>query len=185
MRRKNGMAEEESEVAEEATAAKGGKGKIIVLIVAVLVLIAGSVGLTLFFLGFFDPPPPTEEELAAAAAEAGVEAPKGKISAMYFPIQPPFVVNFQSRGRQRFLQTDVTIMTRDPEVFATIQKHLPLIKNRLVMILGGGAYQELQTNEGKELMRQQAMQGVQAVITEETGKEDGVEQVLFTNFVMQ
>ncbi|WP_268904928.1 flagellar basal body-associated FliL family protein [Dasania phycosphaerae] len=175
------MAEEDNEVAEEETTAKSGKGKLIAIIAVVLLLIGGSVGATLFFLGFFDPPPPTEEELAAAAEAA----PKGKPDAMYFPIKPPFVVNFQSRGRQRFLQTDVTIMTRDPEVFAIIQKHLPLIKNRLVMILGGGVYQELQTNEGKELMRQQVMQGVQAVITEESGKEDGVEQVLFTNFVMQ
>ena len=177
------MADEDDDNETEGTeeAAKGGKGKLILLIGIALLLIGGSVGGTLFFLGFFDPPPPTEEEIAAAEqAQAEV-----KPAAMYFPIKPPFVVNFQSRGRQRFLQTDVTIMTRDGEVFSAIQKHLPLIKNRLVMILGGGVYQELQTNEGKELMRQQAHQGVQAVITQETGREDGVEQILFTNFVMQ
>ncbi|MGK0440694.1 MAG: flagellar FliL protein [Pseudohongiellaceae bacterium] len=177
------MADKDDTNDEESTEStpKGGKGKLIIIIVVALVLVGGSVGGTLFFLGFFDPPPPTEEELAETEAEEVM----AKSPAMYFPIKPPFVVNFQSRGRQRFLQTDVTVMTRDGEVFAVIQKHLPLIKNRLVMILGGGVYQELQTNEGKELMRQQAHLGVQAVITEETGKEDGVEQILFTNFVMQ
>ena len=173
------MADEDDNVENEEEGSKGGKGKLIILIVLAVLLIGGSVGGTLYFTGFFDPPPPTEEELAAAAQEPA------KPAAMYFPIKPAFVVNFQSRGRQRFLQTDVTVMTRDPEVFSAIQKHLPLIKNRLVMILGGGVYQELQTNEGKELMRQKAHQGVQAIITEELGKEDGVEQILFTNFVMQ
>ena len=173
------MADEDDNIDNEEAKPKGGKGKLIILIVLAVLLIGGSVGGTLYFTGFFDPPPPTEEELAAQ------EQKEVKPAAMYFPIKPAFVVNFQSRGRQRFLQTDVTIMTRDPAVFAAIQKHLPLIKYRLVMILGGGVYQELQTNEGKELMRQQAHQGVQAIITEELGKEDGVEQVLFTNFVMQ
>ena len=175
------MAEENEEGTETTEAeSKGGKGKLIIFIVIALLLVGGSVGGTLFFLGFFDPPPPTEEELALA------EEVKGKaMAAMYFPIKPPFVVNFQSRGRQRFLQTDITVMTRDPEVFAAIQGNLPLIKNRLVMTLGGGVYQELQTNEGKELMRQQVHLGVQAVIKDETGKEEGVEQILFTNFVMQ
>lgn len=172
------MAEENDENTEAEAPSKSGKGKLILLIVLGLVLVGGSVGGTLYFLGFFDPPPPTEEEIA-------VEEAKGKPSAMYFPIKPPFVVNFQSRGRQRFLQTDVTIMTRDPEIFAAVQGHLPLIKNRLVMILGGGVYQDLQTHEGKELMRQQVHKGVQAVILDETGKEEGVEQILFTNFVMQ
>lgn len=174
------MAEESEEASETegSEAKKGGKGKLIIFILVGLILVAGSVGGTLFFLGFFDPPPPTEEELAAEEAEA-------RPAAMYFPVKPPFVVNFQSRGRQRFLQTDVTIMTRDPEIFAAIQANLPLIKNRLVMILGGGVYQELQTHEGKELMRQQALEGIQTVMQEEIGREDGVEQVLFTNFVMQ
>jgi len=174
------MAEEDENNENTEEKPKGGKGKLIMLVVVALLLIGGSVGGTLFFLGFFDPPPPTEEELAAQE-----EAAQAKPAAMYFPIKPAFVVNFQSRGRQRFLQTDVTVLTREPEVFAAIQQHPPLIKNRLVMILGGGIYQELQTNEGKELMRQQAHQGVQAIITEETGNEDGVEQILFTNFVMQ
>jgi flagellar FliL protein len=174
------MADEDDNNEPAEVETKSGKSKLLLFVAIALLLTGGSVGGTLFFLGFFDPPEATVEELAEQESSEAKEQP-----AMYFPIKPPFVVNFQSRGRQRFLQTDVTVMTRDAEVFSAIQKHLPSVKNRLVMILGGGVYQELQTNEGRELMRQQAHRGVQAVITEEIGKDDGVEQILFTNFVMQ
>jgi flagellar FliL protein len=155
-------------------------GMIIMLVAGVLLLIGISVGATMYFVGFFDPPSPSEEELAAAE-----QAEPAKMPAMYFPIKPSFIVNFQSRGRQRYLQTDVTVMTRDQLIFNAVQSHLPLIKNRLVMVLSGEAYADLQTHEGRELLRQKAMQAVQDIIKQETGREDGVEQILFTNFVMQ
>ena len=160
----------------------GGKKKLIILIVVALLVVGACVGGTLFMLGVFDSPEP--EEIVAeeeVSEEPVIEKPK---PAMYFPIKPAFVVNFQSRGRQRFLQTDITLLTRDPDVFTAFQTHLPLLKNRLVMLLGGSVYEELQTEEGRELMRQRALESVQQVMQEEIGKAD-VEQILFTNFVMQ
>ena len=179
------MAEEDEKTkeAEDEQAGSKGKGKIIVIALVVVLLIGASVGATMFFLGAFDPPPPTPEELAALE-EAGPAGPTKK-PAMYYPVKPTFVINFQSRGRQRFLQTDITIMTRDQEIFSAVQNHLPLIKNRLVMLLGGELYQDLQTDEGRELLRQKSMESVQQILKDEIGREDGVEQVLFTNFVMQ
>ena len=174
------MADENEESTESEESKGGGKGKIIALVAVVLLLIGASVGGTMYFLGFFDPPPPTEEELAAME-----EAGPTKLPAMYFPVKPTFIVNFQSRGRQRYLQTDVTVMTRDQEIFNAVQSHLPLIKNRLVMVLGGEIYEELQTDEGRELLRQKSMEAVQQILKDEIGREDGVEQILFTNFVMQ
>lgn len=179
------MADEESTDVDESgseTAAAGGKKKLIIFVLLTLVLVGISVGGTLYFLGFFDPPAPEPGTEEAAAQETAEAAPQ---PAMYFPIKPAFVVNFQSRGRQRFLQTDVTVMTRDQRVFTALQSNLPLVKNRLVMILSGELYEELQTDEGKELLRQKAHEGLQQIILEEIGAEDGVEQVLFTNFVMQ
>lgn len=174
------MAEENDEAKASEETKGGGKGKIIVLAVVVLLLIGGSVGATMYFLGFFDPPPPTEEEQAALD-----NAEPAKLPAMYFPVKPTFIINFQSRGRQRFLQTDVTVMTRDQEIFSAVQNHLPLIKNRLVMLFGGEVYEELQTDEGRELLRLKTMESVQQILKDEIGREDGVEQILFTNFVMQ
>ena len=180
------MADEdnENENAEGEEKAGGGKGKLIILIVAGLLVLGICVGGTLFALGFFDS---SEEELAEGeegAAEVAEEVIDKPSPAMYFPIKPVFVVNFPSRGRQRYLQVDVTVLTRDQEVFTALQTHLPLIKNNLNMLFSGEIYEELQTDEGKELLRQKASEALQDVMTQELGKP-GVEEVLFTNFVMQ
>lgn len=165
--------------------ASGKKKLIIIILIGVLVLAASVVG-TLWMLGVFDSDEEevvegeaTEEMAAEEQAAASKPSP-----AMYFPIKPAFVVNFSSRGRQRYLQADVTIMTRDPDVFTALQTHLPLVKNRLVMLFSGQVYEELQTDEGKELLRQQSQEALQELLQQELGKGE-VEEVLFTNFVMQ
>ncbi len=185
------MADDNDQDNDEQQAAGGalaGKKKLILLVVAGLLVVAASIGGTLWLLGVFDgdgePAPETaagEQPAEQAAGEPAGDKPR---PAMYFPIKPAFVVNFPSKGRQRYMQVDVTVMTRDPDVFNALQQHLPLIKNRLVMLMSGEVYEELQTHEGKELLRQKATEALQEVMQEELGKP-GVEQVLFTNFVMQ
>lgn len=183
------MAEEDNEEQKDEEASSkpsvlAGKKKLILIVVAALLVIGSSIGGTLYLLGFFASDEIAEEgdeQETVAAATAEVEKPK---AAMYFPIKPAFVVNFPSRGRQRFLQVDMTVMTRDMEVLNAMQTHSPLIKNQLVMLLGGESYDELQTEEGKELLRQKSLEALQAIMQQEVGK-DGVEQVLFTSFVMQ
>jgi flagellar FliL protein len=175
---------------EEASEAKKkidpGKIKLIALIVVVLLLIGSSIGGTLYLLGVFDGGDEVAEvvEGDASDGEEG-QAEPAKASAMYFPIKPAFVVNFSSRGRQRFLQTEITVLTRQDTVFDALQLHLPLVKNQLVMLFSGEVYEDLQTDEGRELLRQKALEVLQGTITQETGIENGVEEVLFTNFVMQ
>jgi flagellar FliL protein len=159
----------------------GGKKKLILLIVAGLLVIAGAVGGTLFMLGFFESDGEEDTAESEMTEEAAIDKPS---AAIYFPIKPAFVVNFQSRGRQRYLQTEVILMTRDPSMFTALQTHLPLIKNRLVMLLGGQVYEELQTNEGKELLRQQALDAVNDIMMQEVGSAN-IEQALFSDFVMQ
>ena len=178
--------DQENEQGEEGQKEKkplSGKVKLIIWIVVGLLVIGGSVGGTLYLLGFFDGGGSAETE--AAEEEMAAEVVDNKPApAMYFPIKPAFIVNFPSRGRQRYLQVDVTVLTRDMEVFNAMQTHSPLIKNRLVMLFGGEVYDELQTDEGKELLRQKARDALQEIMQQEIGKP-GVEEVLFTNFVMQ
>lgn len=61
---------------------------------------------------------------------------------------------------------------------------MPLVKNRLIMLFEGGVYDELQTNEGKESLRQNALEVLQEIIKQEVGVYE-VEEILFTNSVMQ
>lgn len=159
--------------------AKGASKKRLILLALLMVMIIGaSVGGTLLAIKLLSPP--VADELPT---DAPVVEPPPK-PAIYYPIKPPIVVNFSVRGRQRYLQAELTVMTRENDVIGAIELHMPMIRHALVLLIGGQAYAEVQTAEGKELLRQQCLQEIQRLLEAEIGKP-GIEQVLFTNFVMQ
>ncbi len=174
------MAEDEEGVEESG----GGKKKLIIMIVVGLVLVGLSVGGTLFALKMMG----GDEDIATGGDAAGEAdaAPVEEVRkpAIYFPLKPTIIVNFNARGRQRFLQAEVSLMVRDEDVVAAIEEHSTMLQHGLLMLFSGQDYSELQTAEGKELLRQMALEEVQRMLEQEIGKP-GVEQVLFTNLVMQ
>lgn len=157
--------------------AKGKRKKLLIIIVSVVVLLGFSVGMTLTVLNMF-----SEKEKPAEGEE--VAATVDKKPAIYYALKPAFVVNFQYKTRTRYLQADLTLLIRDPEISLALDTHMPLIRNNLVLLLSNQDFELLQTPEGKESLREQALVKVQEVLQEEVGKP-GVEQVLFTSFVMQ
>lgn len=177
--------ENEQEQASKPKKPMNPKVKLIIIVVIGLLVVVGSIFGTLVALGVFEGGDDMSVSEMPEQTASPDQAPQPTVRpAMYFPIKPAFVVNFPSRGKQRYLQVDITVMTRDPDIFTAMQTHMPLVKNRLVMMLSGQVYEELQTDEGKELLRQKAMQALDEVMQQELGKQ-GVEEILFTNFVMQ
>lgn len=176
------MAEDDNEQQDQEKPAGGlGNKKKLLLLIGLAVIVAGlSVGGTLAVLSLIggDEPEQIEEEVVEE------EAPVVERAAIYYPLKPPIVVTYEVRGRQRYAQADITLLTRDEQVVATIETHMPMIRDALVMIIGGKIFEEVQTAEGKELLRQECLQELQRLIEKEIGTP-GIEQVLFTNFVMQ
>jgi flagellar FliL protein len=162
-----------------ADAKPAGKMKLIVLIAVVVLLAVGlSVGGTWFFLHKSD---------GAADAEAHAEAEPAvplKQAAIYEELVPAFVVNFKHQGRARYMQVSVALMARDQVALDALKVHMPVLRNRLVMLFSGQDFAALMTPVGKEMLRQQATASVQELAEKETGKPT-VEQVLFTNIVLQ
>ena len=116
---------------------------------------------------------------ADGADKSGKPAP-----ANYVSLDPPFVVNFEGNSAARFLQINVEVMSRKPEYAEHIKKHMPVIRNNLVMLFGSQTYDKVNTLKGKEDLRQKALTEVQKILEEETG-DSGVEALYFTSFVMQ
>ena len=109
---------------------------------------------------------------------------------------PNFTINFTVNGRQRYLQAAITLLYRDPALESLLTLHMPAIRNGLVMLLSSKNFDELQTPEGKEQLKLDALVVIQNLLKKEqdalvaSGTTEGlpagnVEQVLFTNFVMQ
>jgi flagellar FliL protein len=167
-----------SQTGEDQARFAGNKKKQMLLVAVILGVMVLSVGATLAALKFLRPSPAT---LESAAQEQATPPP---VPAIYYPLQPPIVVNFAVKGRQRYLQAELTLMTRDGSVISTIELHQSMIRNALILLIGGHSFEDLQTAEGKELLRQSCLQEIQRLLQEEIGRP-GIEQVLFTDFVMQ
>lgn len=180
------MADDDNENVEENEGG-GGKKKVILLAIIGVVLIAISIGGTFFVMKMLAPEPETaavELDADGNPIAAEEEQEETKKPAIYYPLKPPIIVSFNARGRQRFMQTEVSLMTRDDDVVDAIEIHMPMIRNSLVLKFGGQDYEELQTEEGRELLRQESLKELQDIMQLELGKP-GIEKLLFTNLVMQ
>ncbi len=161
---------------ESSEDAGGGKLKKFVMI-GVIALLAVGAG------GYFFMSSDGTTKVSQSDDDSGDEG-EAMDTAYYFTLNPPFVVNFVGKGRAQFLQVNIDGMTRDPSVKEDITLHLPHIRNNVVMILSGKNYDELITMEGKESLRQELLAEIKKILRKETGK-DAIEDIYFTNFVMQ
>ncbi|WP_263139293.1 flagellar basal body-associated protein FliL [Pseudomonas sp. RIT-PI-AD] len=165
---------------EEKPAGKSKLKLIIMIVVALLLVVSLSVGGTWFFV--------SKSNKAAEAnkdeAKSAEGAPAGKQVALYEPMAPAFVVNFNQNGRQRYMQVSLSLMGRDKGEMDALKVHMPQLRNEMVMLFSSQDFDNLASPVGKEMLRQQATAKVQELAKKETGKLT-VEQVLFTNFVLQ
>ena len=135
-----------------------------------------------------------EEGDEEAAAEAPVPKKKGKGKAakdekkdpaIYTKLDPPFVVNFEAKGIMRFLQIQVEVMSRDKETVEMLKQHDPLIRNNLLMLFSNQNFDKINSLEGREALRAEALKSIGEAIKSEGGKPKKIEQLYFTSFVMQ
>jgi flagellar FliL protein len=106
-------------------------------------------------------------------------------TAVYLDFEQPFIVNFQDEQQQlRYLQVGVSVMAHDPTMAETVKRHMPVIRNNLVMLFSSQTRDSASTREGKERIRNDAQTEVQKILTDRTGKPV-VEALYFTSFVMQ
>jgi flagellar FliL protein len=165
---------------EAAPGQEGGappkKGKLGIILTILLLLLGGG-GAAAYFLVFAKPDPKAAAEAAAKAAE--------KAPALYVALDPPFVVNFEAEQLVRFLQVTVQVMSRDPATIDLIKTNDPVVRNDLLLLLGNQNYTTISSREGKEKLRQQALEVVRKVVTNAGGKASKVEAIYFTSFVMQ
>jgi flagellar FliL protein len=156
----------------EGAPRKKGKGKLLA-IVAVLVLAAGGAG------GFF-----LMKGGHGKAGEADAAAAAKAKPAVYMPLEPAFVVNFQDDAALRFLQIGVTVMSHDPEAMVAAKEADPEIRNALLMLFSAQDVKSLSDVKGKQKLQTAALAEIQRVMKEKIGRP-GIDSVLFTSFIMQ
>jgi flagellar protein FliL len=178
----------------------GGKGKLIVILVVVMLLTTSIVIGVLYFMGGFGGSSSHAGKDKADKHEVKEAEPKELVvkPAFYLDLQPAFVVNFEDQTHAAYLQVEMQIMARDKEILDTVVKHMPVIRNNILLILSAQKYETVKTRKGKEDLQETLLEAIQKVIGEanpalsankkgegEASAPHTIEQVYFTSFIMQ
>jgi len=167
------MAEDKTEEGQE-TPPKSKKMLIIIIAAVVVLLGAGAAGYFLLMGG--EQEEAVVEEVRLPAVYTNIRTKTGR---------PMFVSTVLSDDdRAHYLQAYVVAKSRDPLVAPALEKHMPLIVSRLNTMFSTQEFAKLSTLEGKQNLREDATKLLQKIMKERI-KISGVEEVLFTNFVMQ
>ena len=175
------------EAAAKAVEAASRKKKMMMLAIIGVVLLVVAGGGTWFALHALGGKKDEATEAKAdehAGAEAGKEAAGPHKESFYEVLDPAFLANYQVAGRPHYLQVSVAVLAREEGAMEAVKTHMPLLRNRVVMLLSGEVFEQLQTDEGRVQLQQKILAAIQEILKKETGKPQ-IEQVFFTGFVMQ
>jgi len=182
--------EDDLELDEKSeTDEKPAKSKKMIFIIAGVVVLTLSVGAGLYFGGVFGGGDDTQAEVSedgVANKDDGEKAVEEELAseAIYHKFKPAFVVNFEDKGKLRYLQIDLSVSTKKPSIIDELVKHEPVIRNNLVLLYSSKTADELKSLEGKEKIRQQTREEIQKIMQENVGNP-GIDEVYFTGFVVQ
>ena len=184
---------------------QAGKSKTnLLLIILIVVILAVGGGVAAVFLLSGDDNNGDSEEQASADGKPVMAAP------IYSKIHRVFIINFNDTSKARYLQIEMSIMSRDQHAIDLATEHLPVIRNNFITILSSQKYEVLNTRVGKEQLNSDLLKSINDTIAAEvsatpnanepdaeegdkkadapTAEVDGqkyIEAVYFTSFVMQ
>ncbi len=164
----------DAEPAAEAGAPSKGRGKLLIVVGAVVLVLGIGGGAAFYFLRSAPADAPAAEAAATPAHK----------TAIYLNLRPDFIVNSTAVGQRRYLQTNVVVMARDQLVIDAVNTHSPIIRSAIVNLLADEDFMVLQTDEGKQALREKMRKAIDSTLQKEANLS-GVESVLFNSFVMQ
>jgi flagellar FliL protein len=123
----------------------------------------------------FVPPVLADEETASSKQESEPSS--------YVELFPAFVANYGSGSRLHYLKTEISLRVADLGVDA-VRHHMPAIRHEIIMLLSRQDNETVNSAQGKESIRKQALAVVQeALAREESGLQ--IDDLLFTSFIIQ
>lgn len=103
----------------------------------------------------------------------------------YLDIKPPFVVNLSDKDSDiRYLQVAVTLKLADETTGDIVNKHMPMIRHRLVLLFSSLSFSDISTSQGKIKLTADVLHEIQEGLKKMTGKEL-VEEVYLPKLVGQ
>ncbi|MGE4496730.1 MAG: flagellar basal body-associated FliL family protein [Deferribacterales bacterium] len=174
------MAAEEKDTQPEQGGKKKSKLKLIIIILLVLVLLGGG-GAAAYFL--FLKPKPSPQAGQQTAAQSQTDAPQTETVTQIGELYPleSFVVNLADPGGSRYLRVTLQLeLTAVKGLKEEIDKRAPQIRDAIITILSSKRYEEINSAQGKMIMKQQIMRRINSLLA--AGQ---IANVYVTEFVIQ
>lgn len=151
------------------------KSKLKWIIMILLVLLLGGGGAAAYFLGFLD-------GFIGKGEDGGVQSKQTQGIGPITPTiaLPSFLVNLYDPLGRRYIKLDVELELISPEVKREVELLNARIRDAMILLLSSKTYAELNTPEGKHILRNEIMDRVNQILN---GPK--VVRVYFTDFVIQ
>jgi len=91
-------------------------------------------------------------------------------------------VNLADKTRSHYLTASITVVVKGVEPEAVLEKHQAAIRDAVIGVTTQYAYNSLLAAEGKEKLKDDIATAVEGALA---GERLSVEEVLFTNFLME
>jgi flagellar FliL protein len=151
---------------------KSRKG-LILAVLAVLVLGAGGAG------GWFW----WSSQQAAATPGAAKAEPKTPAKPPVFVTLDPFTVNLQEENGEHYLQVQVVYHVADDKVTEQLKVYLPVLRNRILILLAAKRPSELNAPDGKTKLVAELLAAARESVP--GMKPEQIQQALLGAFVIQ
>lgn len=165
------MAEENQEQQEK----QGGKKKLLIILL-VLLLLGGGGGFAAYKFLLSDK---SKDEEKNKAEEIVKETQSIEQIGIMYDLGS-FVVNLSDKDADRYLKINIVLEIENEQVRIELEKRLPQIKDAITTLLITKTSEELKTAEGMELLKEEIIKRVNAILP-----LGGVKNVYFTEFVIQ
>ncbi len=166
------IAEQEAELPMAASAAPAGdaapkksKKKMIFILLGAAIAIGGGVGYYMWSQS------QAEAKRKQAELEATPEYQLKKQMEFRKENKPPrfikmdeFTVNLPGRGGEHYLQTAIVLRTGDSATEGKIKNFLPVIRDKIILVLSSRTMQELATVDGKNAMAKEIALVINSII---------------------
>ena len=178
------MAEAKSDSGEKKSSKK------LILIIGLVVLLLGGAGAGgwYFFMN-----KPAEDAGHQAETEKHEEAPKHEEEHaeevvepdVYFEIKEPFLVNFPPGSGVKIIKISLTVLVKGEASVEILKKHMPMVRNNLLMAITSIGAEKAKTVEGKKELQALMLSETGKVMEKMNNNKNPVKDVYFTDFVMQ
>lgn len=113
-----------------------------------------------------------------------VSANNDRPAYIYFALKPDIITNYTSETNKiGFINVAVEFMLADNDSLDIIERHEPLIRDKIISLLGQQSPQYLRSLTNREEVRKMIQNEVNLLLKQETGKTV-IENLLFTKYLL-